>query len=608
MQSDGKTSRTNQRRIHGWPPVGSVMRTASFLAILMLTSITLCGPVLASPPSQGGTVSITESVSWTDGTFDGDIIIKDGGTLHWSGDIMIEQDAKITIEEGGTLHLDAANIQTENAASTLVLYDGTEIEIDENIGDTTATMTVFFNIDVPEEAYLNLTIDEVTTNDITGESATFTVDLSQVVNIIADHHYPFQLGITHIELFHSNAELMMLNAAELTQTGGFIFWNQATFSIENHGTFAMDQSTIMGANITCEGPCSIENSDLYGSGPIHVADGSSLEFIESTMLGSRTDEDIILHDQASIEYTNSSGTGGYTDAWIRLLSKRELVVNAPVATVLGTGIGYGGATINTVIYGELDDSSTWTVNIGTSEHKRIVEWLDGNGVYGEESGTVKVTVETNWGNFVADTIAPRTASANIDVVYPQLSIDKVEPEAVTADTGRSHGVMITISNTGTVAADPNLRCYVDGVEAQIPSITTANWAVEPGETKDVPVTWYHQEDGAVQLTCKFLYPDVLEPVSNLIANEEGTTSGEVSFTAAEELDELPIILYAVIILFVGIFAAVIAIQSRKEIAKDYIAEETYVELETSNQSETTNVSEEQEEWVDADGNPIIGND
>ena len=144
----------------------------------------------------------------------------------------------------------------------------------------------------------------------------------------------------------------------------------------------------------------------------------------------------------------------------------ELIVNAPVATVLGTGIGYGGDTINTVIYGELDDSSTWTVNIGTNEHKRIVEWLDGDGVYRQESASIKVTVETNWGNFVEDVVAPRTSSANIDVVYPQLSIDKVEPEAVTADTGRSHGVMVTISNTGTVAADPNVRCYVDDVEAQ----------------------------------------------------------------------------------------------------------------------------------------------
>ena len=591
MQSDGKTCRTNRRRIHGGPLVGSVMRTASFLSILMLTSITLCGPVLASPPSQGDSVTISEAVSWTDGTFDGDIIIKDGGSLHWSGDIMIEQDAKITIEEGGTLHFDAVNIQTENAASTLVVYDGTEIEIDEDIEDTTATMTVFFNIDVPETAHLNLTIDEVTTNDITGESATFTVDLSQVVNIITDHHYPFELGITYIELFHSNAELMMLNAAELTQTGGFVYWNQATFSIENHGSFMVDQSTIMAADIACEGACSIENTDLYGSGPINVADGSSLEFIESTMFGSRTDEDIILHDQASIEYTNSSGTGGYTDSWIRLLSKRELVVNAPVATVLGTGIGYRGDTINTVIYGELNDSSTWTVNIGTNEHKRIVEWLDGNGVYGEESATVKVTVETNWGNFVVDAVAPRTTSANIDVVYPQLSIDKVEPEAVTADTGRSHGVMVTISNTGTIAVDPNVRCYVGDIEAST-TVSTANWAVEPGETKDVPITWYHYSDGAVQLTCKFLYPDVLEPVSNLIALEAGATSGEVSFTTAEEVDELPIIFYAGIILMVVIFAVVIAARARIEIAKEDILQ-------------NMNDSTEDEAWVDADGNPII---
>ena len=49
--------------------------------------------------------TISTSESWTDGTFDGEIIITDGGSLHWSGDIMIEQDAKITVEEGGTLIL-----------------------------------------------------------------------------------------------------------------------------------------------------------------------------------------------------------------------------------------------------------------------------------------------------------------------------------------------------------------------------------------------------------------------------------------------------------------------------------------------------------------------
>ena len=538
----------------------------------MLISITLASPVLASPPSQGDTVTVSDSVTWTDGTFDGEIIIQNGGELQWTGDVDVREGSKIIVEEGGMLQLDSAHLKGENAASTLLIYDATEIEIDAEIADTSATMTLYFNVDVPETAHLNLTIDETTTNDITGTSKSFTVDLSQTVNIVVDHFYPLFLGITHVELFHSNAELMTISADELTQQGGNIVWNEASFSIENYGTLVIEDSTITSANLTCVGDCSIDNSELYGSGPIHVVDGTHLDFLGSTMLGSRTDEDIVLHDQASIDYTNSTGTGGYTDAWIRLLSKRDLVVNAPTATVVATGIGYGATTINTIINGDPTDSSTWTVNIGTSEQKRIVEWLDGNGVYGQESGTVKITVETNWGNFVADAAAPQATSANINVVYPQISIDKVEPEAVTADTGRSHGVMVTISNTGTIAVDPNVRCFVDDVEADT-TANTANWAVEPGETKDVPITWYHYSDEAVQLNCNFLYPDVLEPVSSLIASDAGTTSGEVSWTTAEEAGELPILLYAGVILAVVVFAAVIAVRARQEISKQDVVYE-----------------------------------
>ena len=560
----------------------------------MLISITLASPVLASPPSQGDTVTVSDSVTWTDGTFDGEIIIQNGGELQWTGDVDVREGSKIIVEEGGMLQLDSAHLKGENAASTLLIYDATEIEIDAEIADTSATMTLYFNVDVPETAHLNLTIDETTTNDITGTSKSFTVDLSQTVNIVVDHFYPLFLGITHVELFHSNAELMTISADELTQQGGNIVWNEASFSIENYGTLVIEDSTITSANLTCVGDCSIDNSDLYGSGPIHVVDGTHLDFLGSTMLGSRTDEDIVLHDQASIDYTNSTGTGGYTDAWIRLLSKRDLVVNAPTATVVATGIGYGATTINTIINGDPTDSSTWTVNIGTSEQKRIVEWLDGNGVYGQESGTVKITVETNWGNFVADATAPQATSANINVVYPQISIDKVEPEAVTADTGRSHGVMVTISNTGTIAVDPNVRCFVDDVEADT-TANTANWAVEPGETKDVPITWYHYSDEAVQLNCNFLYPDVLEPVSSLIASDAGTTSGEVSWTTAEEAGELPILLYAGVILVVVVFAAVIAVRARQEISKQDVVIDATEE-------------EEIKQWVDADGNPIIGSE
>ena len=71
------------------------MRTATFLTIIMLTSVILCSPVLASAPSDGSTVTVTDSVSWSGGTFDGEIIIKDGAELHWTGDVSVEQDAKL---------------------------------------------------------------------------------------------------------------------------------------------------------------------------------------------------------------------------------------------------------------------------------------------------------------------------------------------------------------------------------------------------------------------------------------------------------------------------------------------------------------------------------
>ena len=69
----------------------------------MLISITLASPVLASPPSQGDTVTVSDSVTWTDGTFDGEIIIQNGGELQWTGDVDVKEGSKIIVEVGGIL-------------------------------------------------------------------------------------------------------------------------------------------------------------------------------------------------------------------------------------------------------------------------------------------------------------------------------------------------------------------------------------------------------------------------------------------------------------------------------------------------------------------------
>lgn len=588
------------------------MRTASLLTILMMIPILFASTTLAAPPTSGTTTVVSDAQTWNGGNFNGDVVIADGGVLTWTGESQITTDSTITVEEGGTLNLNDAMLTGQASVSTLLIYDNTNIVIDESIADSTATMTIYFDINVPQQAYLNLTIDGVTTNEITGASFETTVDLNDAFSIVVDHYYPLPLGINTIEIFHSNAELISISAEEFTQTGGSLTWNQPSFHILNHGTVLSQGSTLTGANISCEHLCHFNESSLIGSGPIHVADETHIGVNDSMILGSRTDEDIIVHDQATITYEGTTGTGGYTDAWIRLLSKREIQVNAQIATVVATGIGYNGNTINTIINGEADQS-TWLVDIGTSENKRIVEWVDGTGTYYQESGTIKITVESNWGNFIADAPAPKTATSYVNVTYPSLSIDKIEPVSVTADTGKTHYLQVTISNTGTIAVNPNVRCYTNGEEADT-TANTGNWEVAPGETKDVAVTWWHYTDEAVSLTCKFLYPDVLEGVSSLIADEAGETSSEVSWTTAEEVDELPVLLYGIIVAIVVILGIAVAMSSSRLQKKEYVEyEEESTEEETgeeSDEEETEELESDEDEtedltWTDADVNPIV---
>ena len=57
-----------------------------------------------------------------------------------------------------------------------------------------------------------------------------------------------------------------------------------------------------------------------------------------------------------------------------------------------------------------------------------------------------------------------------------------------------------------------------------------------------------------------------------------------------------------------IFAGVLAIRAGKEASKEYVAHETTVEQSVPEEHEASDGSEDQEEWLDADGNPIIGNE
>ena len=133
------------------------MRTASLLTILMMIPILFASTTLASPPTNGSTTLVSDSQTWEGGNLNGDVVIADGGVLTWTGESQISTDSTITIQEGGILNLNNAVLTGQASVSTLLISDTTNVAINESIADTSATMTIYFDINVPQEAYLNLT-------------------------------------------------------------------------------------------------------------------------------------------------------------------------------------------------------------------------------------------------------------------------------------------------------------------------------------------------------------------------------------------------------------------------------------------------------------------
>ena len=133
------------------------MRTASLLTILMMIPILFASTTLASPPTNGSTTLVSDSQTWEGGNLNGDVVIADVGVLSWTGDSQISTDSTITIQEVGILNLNNAVLTGQASVSTLLISDTTNVAINESIADTSATMTIYFDINVPQEAYLNLT-------------------------------------------------------------------------------------------------------------------------------------------------------------------------------------------------------------------------------------------------------------------------------------------------------------------------------------------------------------------------------------------------------------------------------------------------------------------
>ena len=516
---------------------------------------------LAEAQDDGSTQTISSSETWTsDNTLNGNVTVSNGGVLTIDGSINVATGSKITVDSGGSLILNGALNAAESMNEIYMeVYQNTVLEpyfdglVDSGVMRINMAQEYFSSMDV------HLEVME-TNLSWTGEDyLDFNVEFTdEPVNINFSGFWQFPVWIDSIQAFDSNGAIYNLDADEWTHNNGVLKTEEgeASFSLTVDGDFMSDGGIISGADITCSGTCSITNSTLSWSAPMNILDGGQLNAANSNINGSRTYEDIIVHDTASINYDTETmtGTGGPTDMWIRLLSKRVIETNlkdAP-ASVHFEGLGYLASNGDLMLneYGAIDlgENNNPTV----SKYLRMTEWVDSSGTLNQETGMIMITLNGGtsvWNGDYSVTLdpAPTTPSFTANIALPFVVIDEVKPEDSQGTVDKGLGVMLTVTNTGGVSVATNIRCYEGVDEADMATIYVS---LDAGESKDVPAVWYANSSGAKTLNCKVSIPSFFNSLAEDLTSVAGTDSDAVSFKLAEDREDAPIILYSAIVIVI----------------------------------------------------------
>ena len=541
-------------------PLQYTMRTALSLILLLLLAPSI-GAISASAEitDNGNSITVTGTETWDAASqIDKDLTVTDGATLFIDTAATVGSGLSITVAEGATLTLNGDLVGSDVDAGLLV-YNDTELYL--NFGDLSETGKVRINFDhtIPETAMFNVTIGNETQNAVGADFVDVPAALDGTPLVVEFHvYYFFATQITSVQALHSGSGgTVVIDAENLNHTGGSLKWNAASFILDVQGTLNVNGATIAGADINCAHTCVMMDATLMGSAPVHIGNDGSLTINQSSVQGSRTDEDIIAHDQATITYIDSTGTGGQTDAWIRLLSQRVLHTNAGSITLHATGLGYSGSTIDNVT------DSNGHVDFARSEQSRIVEWLDGDGVYHEEDAEVLLTLSSHWGDFQTTIDAPRTPVATATVPLPFISVESIELEANIGSIGSKVSGAVVVKNSGTVAVTGvNFWCYA-GTELQ--DTTQLTVSLEPGQTKTIYVSWYGNAAGSQALECKPNIPTVMQSITEDVSNINGATSDEVKWSVAEEVEDQPLMIYAALVAVVLLGTFIISNQASKKV-------------------------------------------
>ena len=568
------------------------MRTPAPFVALMLSLLLLGLPLAAAqPPSDGNSNTITASETWTeDGHMNGHVVIADGATLTVNANITMATGSSFTVEEGGQMVVTNGALVSEDLNAGWMIQPNAPTTITLNFGDLAdeGVLQLKFDHAISDGVRFDVILGDETLNASGSDLVQFDVPLNATDLVLSfDTYYFTPTYVLWAKAIYGGGNTETVLAQDMDVAYAPLYWFQSAFDIHAHGDLTITSSTVSGADIHCKALCRIDGATLVGSAPVDAATTASVSVLNSLISGSRTDEDIILRDEATIDYQNSQGTGGTTDAWIRLLSERTLNTNIPRGSLDVYDMGWGAADWN-----DLTDENGNVVLVEdgpTNEHKRIVAWMDGNGVVHQEEASITLSITSGWGVYSTTFAAPTTPTATVEVALPFVDVTAVTPEIAEGVVNSSVSGMVTVANTGQATASAvSVWCYEGEELADTTQITVS---LAPGEEKDVPFTWYAYTAGEAALTCKPLLPTALNEITEDVVDLTGATSPSVMWEYAEEVEEAPVIIYTAMAIGFVALALFVASQTRRN-EKDYA---TYTEDEVGITHEHVEAGEEGED-------------
>jgi hypothetical protein len=522
--------------------------------------------ILLSQPFVSATDISDDSEEASSGTLSGDYTVTNGATWTVSGDYEIAENTAIVIEEGATMvvsgSMDAVAPPKLNLAGTANVL----VPVG-NLGDSGV-----LRIDFADEILygIDIEINNETSVNWTGTQFDWNGDLD-VENITVNiTTHPFQISsISTITLSAQGTTPVMLEADELSGNGTSLVIpdRNNAWSIDVQGSLIVTGS-IFGAGITCSGTCTLNGAQMTSTGPIEVM--GSISVTDSTLSGGISDEDIIVWDDASVTWTNSTGTGGVTDNWVNILTTRTIGIENGYVVFYGYDMGYDSISTS-----PLGDNNTFepanmgdnVIEIALDERDRMIRWQDGDGIVHEESASGLVVLSTPWGDYehqIPD--LPKVNHFDVSLDLPSLSFDSLVESDNENNVNSRLGIMATVTNNGDASANFLIDCISNGTDANVG--VNVPYSAGPGETIEIPMNWDSAVEGELTLECTIFVPyhfDGFDVVSSGTA-----TTNPVTWSIEDDNSTNLLLPIAIgLVLAVGVFAFMLRKNMQNEAMKEY---------------------------------------